>query len=57
MSYRCNPIATIHTPFREKFSTPRQPGLAPTVRARVELLPEFASPEAVRGLEGFSTSG
>ena len=54
MSYRFEPIATIHTPFKEKFATPRQPGLTPSVRARVELLPEFASPEAVRGLEGFS---
>ncbi len=48
------PIATIYTPFKEKFATPRQPGLAPTVRAQVELLPQFSSPEAVRGLEGFS---
>lgn len=54
MTYNCKSIATIHSPYREKFSTPRQPGLAPTVRAQVELLPEFASPEAVRGLEGFS---
>jgi tRNA-Thr(GGU) m(6)t(6)A37 methyltransferase TsaA len=54
MSYPVEPIATIHTPYKEKFATPRQPGLAPTVRARVELHPEFSSPEAVRGLEGFS---
>jgi len=54
MYYHFEPIATIRSPFREKFSTPRQPGLTPTVRAQVELHPEFASPEAVRGLEGFS---
>lgn len=54
MNYNVTPIATIHTPYREKFSTPRQPGLAPTVRAQVEIHPDFASPEAVRGLEGFS---
>lgn len=54
MNYSVEPIATIHTPYREKFSTPRQPGLAPTVRAQVELLPEFSSPEAVRSLENFS---
>jgi tRNA (adenine37-N6)-methyltransferase len=54
MNYDCQPIATIHSPYREKFSAPRQPGLAPTVRAQVELHPEFASPEAVRGLDGFS---
>jgi len=54
MDFNCTPIALIHSPYREKFSAPRQPGLAPSVRAQVELLPEFASPEAVRGLEGFS---
>lgn len=54
MEYPCKPIALIRSPYREKFAAPRQPGLAPTVRARIELLPEFASPEAVRGLEGFS---
>jgi len=54
MDYLCQPIAFIRSPYREKFSTPRQPGLAPSVRAQVELLPEFASPEAVRGLDCFS---
>ena len=54
MNYHVEPIATIHTPYKEKFATPRQPGLAPTVRAKVELAPGFSSPEAVRGLEGFS---
>lgn len=54
MTYNCQTIALVHSPYREKFSAPRQPGLAPTVSAQIELLPEFASPEAVRGLEGFS---
>jgi tRNA-Thr(GGU) m(6)t(6)A37 methyltransferase TsaA len=54
MKLECQPIALIRSPYREKFAAPRQPGLAPSVRAEVELLPEFACPEAVRGLEGFS---
>ena len=54
MTYDFKPIAVIRTPFREKFAAPRQPGLAPSVRAQVELLPDFARPETVRGLEGFS---
>ncbi len=54
MNYNVEPIASIRTPFKEKFATPRQPGLAPRVRAQIELHPEFASPEAVRELEGFS---
>lgn len=54
MKIECRPIARLRAPYKEKFGAPRQPGLAPSVSARVELLPEFASPEAVRGLEGFS---
>ncbi|WP_303722674.1 tRNA (N6-threonylcarbamoyladenosine(37)-N6)-methyltransferase TrmO [Malonomonas rubra] len=54
MEYSCKPIALIRSPYREKFSAPRQPRLAPSVRARIELLPEFSSPEVVRGLENFS---
>ncbi|MCK5914018.1 MAG: tRNA (N6-threonylcarbamoyladenosine(37)-N6)-methyltransferase TrmO [Desulfuromusa sp.] len=54
MNYPLEPIAIIHSPFREKFATPRQPGLAPSVCAEIDFLPGFATPEAVRGLEGFS---
>ncbi len=54
MNYALEPIAIIHTPFKEKFATPRQPGLAPSIRARIDFAPDFATPEAVRGLEGFS---
>lgn len=43
-------IGYIHSPFDEKFGIPRQPGLA-SIRAQVELVPPFASPDAVRGLE------
>ncbi|WP_261844068.1 tRNA (N6-threonylcarbamoyladenosine(37)-N6)-methyltransferase TrmO [Aliamphritea ceti] len=45
------PIAIIHSGFKEKFGIPRQPGLAKSMMATIELLPEFSSPEAVRGLE------
>ena len=54
MLYPLEPIATIHSPFQEKFATPRQPGLAPSVTASIKFSPGFATPEAVRGLEGFS---
>lgn len=47
-------IAVIESPFREKFTTPRQPGLTPSVRALVRFKPEYCPAEAVRGLEGFS---
>jgi tRNA-Thr(GGU) m(6)t(6)A37 methyltransferase TsaA len=54
VSYPLEPIGLIHTPFKEKFATPRQPGLTPSVHAQVDFYPDFATPEAVRGLEGFS---
>lgn len=54
MNYSLEPIATLHSPFKEKFATPRQPGLTPSVCAKIIFNPDFATPEAVRGLEGFS---
>ncbi|WP_372738456.1 tRNA (N6-threonylcarbamoyladenosine(37)-N6)-methyltransferase TrmO [Neptunomonas sp.] len=46
------PIGLIHSGFKEKFGIPRQPGLAKSMQATIELLPEFSSEEIVRGLEG-----
>lgn len=48
------PVAIVHSPFKEKFGIPRQPGLIADVPAQIELLPPFNRPEAVRGLEDFS---
>ena len=51
------PLATIaiaHTPYGEKFGIPRQPGIAPSARGIIELLPPYDRPEAVRGLDGYS---
>lgn len=48
------PVAVVHSPFREKFGIPRQPGLIKDVSAQVVLLPPFNRKEAVRGLEGFT---
>ena len=52
-----HPIAVIHTPYKEKFSVPRQPDLVQDGIGIVELLPPYNSPEAVRGLEQFSHLG
>ncbi|MCW8860219.1 MAG: tRNA (N6-threonylcarbamoyladenosine(37)-N6)-methyltransferase TrmO [Deltaproteobacteria bacterium] len=54
MTYALEPIAVIQSPFKEKFATPRQPGLTPSVQAIIDFYPGFATPEALRGLEGFS---
>jgi len=48
------PIGIIHSCFPEKFGIPRQPGLVAEAEARLELIPPYNRPEAVRGLEGFS---
>ncbi len=48
------PVATLRTPFAEKFGVPRQSGLVAAAEGRVEFLPAFAAPEFVRGLEAFS---
>ena len=48
------PIAVIRSPFKEKFATPRQSGLTPSVKAHIEFLPEYCCGESVRSLEGFS---
>ncbi|NRP57354.1 MULTISPECIES: tRNA (N6-threonylcarbamoyladenosine(37)-N6)-methyltransferase TrmO [unclassified Marinobacterium] len=45
------PIGFIKTPFKEKFGAPRQPGLAPSAQAVLELVSPYNDPDAVRGLE------
>lgn len=48
-----NKIALIHSPFKEKFSIPRQPGLV-KLESTIELLPPYNRVEALMGLENFS---
>jgi tRNA (adenine37-N6)-methyltransferase len=47
-------IGIIHSCFKEKFGIPRQPGLAPLAKARLELLAPYNEPTAVEGLENVS---
>lgn len=47
------PVALIRTPYSSKFGIPRQSGTQET-EGRIELNPPYRSPDAVRGLEGFS---
>lgn len=49
-----SPIGILHSPFREKFGIPRQPGLAPHAISRLIMLPEFANAACLDGLTGFS---
>lgn len=48
------PIGTVHSPYREKFGIPRQPGLAPQALGRLVLQPAYATPACLAGLAGFS---
>lgn len=49
-----HPIATVSSCFGGKFAVPRQPGLCPSAWGRLVFHPEYRSPEAVRGIDGFS---
>ncbi len=47
-------IAHIHSAFTAKFGIPRQSGLVESVHAKIVFEPEYRSPDALRGLEGYS---
>jgi tRNA-Thr(GGU) m(6)t(6)A37 methyltransferase TsaA len=47
------PIGIVHSPFKEKFSIPRQPGLT-NIESTIELLSPFNRMEALQGLKEFS---
>lgn len=48
-----DPVATFRSPMTEKFGIPRQAGLASSLRGTVVFGPDYKSPDALRGLEGF----
>ncbi|MDP9499776.1 tRNA (N6-threonylcarbamoyladenosine(37)-N6)-methyltransferase TrmO [Bisgaard Taxon 45] len=54
LSLQLHPIGLIHTPYKEKFSVPRQPDLVQDGTGIIELLPPYNQAEAVRGLAQFS---
>ena len=47
-------IGVIHSPWKEKFAVPRQPGLITQGGGELHLLPPYNQSDAVRGLENFS---
>jgi len=53
-SMQIHTIATVSSPFTQKFGIPRQPGLAPSITAQIILGKEYSSPEAVEGLQDCS---
>ena len=51
MIVQFEPIATVSSPFTNKFGIPRQPGLVTEAIAEIKLLPPYNIAEAVAGLE------
>jgi len=48
------PVGWLRSCFGDKFAVPRQAGLCPSAWGELVFFPAFRSPEAVRGLDGFS---
>ncbi len=53
-SYQHQVIAITHSPYKEKFAVPRQPGLVVSAKAELEMLPPYDDVNAFNGLEAFS---
>ena len=47
------PIAFFRSPFTSKFGIPRQSGIFSELRGRIEFVPRYAQPEALRGLDQY----
>ncbi|HAT06789.1 MAG TPA: tRNA (N6-threonylcarbamoyladenosine(37)-N6)-methyltransferase TrmO, partial [Aeromonas salmonicida] len=41
MKFEIDTLGIIHSPYKEKFAIPRQPGLVKSSRARLALLPPY----------------
>jgi len=52
--YTFQVIATVNSPYKEKFAIPRQPGLVSAAEGSISLLAEANNIDLVRGLEQFS---
>ena len=53
-SIKITPVARIRTDFPEKFALPRQGGMIDELTGTIVFEPEFARPEAVKGLESYT---
>lgn len=53
-SFNHNAIGTLHSPYKEKFAVPRQPGLVPSAKAELEILAPYDDINAFNGLNDFS---
>ena len=53
-SYTFNPIAITHSPYKQKFAIPRQPGLVTAAHGQIELIADFNQAELIRDIEQHS---
>lgn len=53
-AWQMHTLGLVHSSYPEKFAVPRQPGLVPSAKAFIELLPPYNQPEVVAGLESCS---
>jgi len=53
-SFEFQSIGRAHSPYKEKFAIPRQPGLVDAAKGYIELLGDCNREEILRGIEGFS---
>lgn len=53
-SWRFDTIGILHSPCREKFAVPRQSGLAPALKSRIEIFKPYDRDEAFQSLLDFS---
>ena len=54
MKLELTPLAVIENPLGGKFGLPRQSSLVPELETKAVFFEEYSSPEAFRGLDGFS---
>lgn len=54
MELQVTPIGYVHSPYKEKFAVPRQPGLVKSARSDIILDEGFNDPNCLRGIEQFS---
>jgi len=52
--FNITPIATIHSPYKEKFAIPRQPGLVNVATADIVFNSSLEAEQMVKGLEQYS---
>lgn len=51
MSITLDYIGQVHSPYKEKFGIPRQPGLANTLKASIEIWSPYGSAASIKGLD------